>query len=313
MREGRVPRPVVSQNGGVCKRPAGARRSNWTRHGNLTIHSYLGGRSNLVRRRDQTGGSNRGRGQESLLLLPPLLLLLLLLLMLLLPTRACVKCVETKARLGSKGGKRRVSDTVNTNRRLTRGLNPHTYLLGLLQGEGLLLLLLLLLLVLLLLLLLLGQVPRRCPTRRGRQTRRWLTSPGVASTGGRSGVTGRCTRRLSWSCTPAATSRHATPTTSAANASTAAATCTLTAPLATSTSRPRRSRNSSCGHVSSSSGERGCKGGQLRDSAPVELWRGHSTRGGGYGAEVALDVLERRLKDLDSELTRVLQKKRVTD
>ncbi|CAI7788718.1 unnamed protein product [Closterium sp. NIES-54] len=187
-------------------------------------------------------------------------------------------------------------------------------MLGLLQGEGLLLLLLLLLLlVLLLLLLLLGQVPRRCPTRRGRQTRRWLTSPGVASTGGRSGVTGRCTRRLSWSCTPAATSRHATPTTSAANASTAAATCTLTAPLATSTSRPRRSRNSSCGHVSSSSGERGCKGGQLRDSAPMELWRGHSTRGGGYGAEVALDVLERRLKDLDSELTRVLQKKRVTD
>ncbi|CAI7774432.1 unnamed protein product [Closterium sp. NIES-53] len=31
-------------------------------------------------------------------------------------------------------------------------------------------------------------------------------------------------------------------------------------------------------------------------------WRGHSTRGGGYRSEVALDVLEGRLKDLDSEL-----------
>ncbi|CAI7881208.1 unnamed protein product [Closterium sp. NIES-53] len=154
-------------------------------------------------------------------------------------------------------GARRVN---NTSLRLTLSWSQNLLLplllLGLLQGEGLL--------------LPLGQVPRRCPARRSRQTRRWLTSPGVASTGCSSGVTGRCTRRLSWSCTPAATSRHATPTTSAANASTASATYTLTTPLATSTSRPRRSRNSSCSHVSSSSGERGCKGGQLRDSAPVE-------------------------------------------
>ncbi|CAI7889545.1 unnamed protein product [Closterium sp. NIES-54] len=87
---------------------------------------------------------------------------------------------------------------------------------GLLQGEGLLLL------------LPLGQVPRRCSTHRGRQTRRWLTSPVVASTSCSSGVTGRCTRGLSRPCTPATTSRHATPATSAGNASTAAAACTLT-------------------------------------------------------------------------------------
>ncbi|CAI7811489.1 unnamed protein product [Closterium sp. NIES-54] len=41
---------------------------------------------------------------------------------------------------------------------------------------------------------------------------------------------------------------------------------------------------------------------ELRDSSPVKQWRGHSTRGGGYRSEVALDVLEGRLKDLDSEL-----------
>ncbi|CAI7860796.1 unnamed protein product, partial [Closterium sp. NIES-54] len=97
-------------------------------------------------------------------------------------------------------------------------------------------------------------VPRRCSTRRGRQTRRWLTSPGVASTSCSSGVTGRCTRGLSRPCTPTATSRHATLTTSAGNASTTAAACTLTAPLATPTPRTRRSRNSSSGHVSGGSG-----------------------------------------------------------
>ncbi|CAI7842935.1 unnamed protein product, partial [Closterium sp. NIES-53] len=37
------------------------------------------------------------------------------------------------------------------------------------------------------------------------------------------------------------------------------------------------------------------------------------TRGGSYRTKVALDVLECRLKDLDSQLTRVLQQKRVTN
>lgn len=45
----------------------------------------------------------------------------------------------------------------------------------------------------------------------------------------------------------------------------------------------------------------------------MEEWGGHSTRGGSYRAKVALDVLECRLKDLDSQLTRVLQQKRVTN
>ncbi|CAI7844687.1 unnamed protein product, partial [Closterium sp. NIES-53] len=129
----------------------------------------------------------------------------------------------------------------------------------------------------------------------GWQTSKWLTNPCVISTSCSRGVTGRCTRRSSSACTPAAATRHVTPTASA---------CNLTAPLATPTPRPRRSHNSSCGHVSSGSGEGGNKGGQLRNSAPVEEWRGHNTRGRGYQAEVALDVLEGRLEDLDSELAR---------
>ncbi|CAI7866044.1 unnamed protein product [Closterium sp. NIES-54] len=61
------------------------------------------------------------------------------------------------------------------------------------------------------------------------------------------------------------------------------------------------------------SGEGGSKDGQLWDSAPVEQWRVHNIRGRGYRAEVALDVLEGRLKDLHSELDRVLQEKRITN
>ncbi|CAI7751228.1 unnamed protein product [Closterium sp. NIES-54] len=148
-------------------------------------------------------------------------------------------------------------------------------------------------------------VPRHCSTPCGWLTSRWLTSTGVTSTSCSRGVTGRCTRRSSSPCTPAAAARHVNPTASAASAR------TLTALPATPTPRPQRSRKSSCGHVSSGSAEGGSKGGQLRDSAPVEQWRGHNTRGRGYQAEVALDVLEGRLKDLDSELDRVLQKKRV--
>ncbi|CAI7857800.1 unnamed protein product [Closterium sp. NIES-54] len=110
----------------------------------------------------------------------------------------------------------------------------------------------------------------------GWQTSKWLTNPCVISTSCSRGVTGRCTRRSSSACTPAAATRHVTPTASA---------CNLTAPPATPTPRPRRSHNSSCGHVSSGSGEGGNKGGQLRNSAPVEEWRGHNTRGRGYQAE----------------------------
>ncbi|CAI7856147.1 unnamed protein product [Closterium sp. NIES-54] len=93
-----------------------------------------------------------------------------------------------------------------------------------------------------LLLLSSSQVPCRCSTPCGWQTSRWLTNPGVTSTSCSRGVTGRCTRRSSSACTPAAVARHVTPTTSAVSA------CTLTAPPATPTPRPRRSRNSSCGH-----------------------------------------------------------------
>ncbi|CAI7881199.1 unnamed protein product [Closterium sp. NIES-54] len=70
--------------------------------------------------------------------------------------------------------------------------------------------------------------------------------------------------------TPATATRHATSATSAASPASAAFARTLTAPPATPTPRPRRSRNTSCGHVSSGSGKGGSKGGHLRDSAPVK-------------------------------------------
>ncbi|CAI7848266.1 unnamed protein product, partial [Closterium sp. NIES-53] len=66
-------------------------------------------------------------------------------------------------------------------------------------------------------------------------TSRWLTNQGVTSTICSRGVTGRCTRRSSSACTPAAATRHVTPTASAASDR------TLTAPPATPTPRPRRS------------------------------------------------------------------------
>ncbi|CAI7865983.1 unnamed protein product, partial [Closterium sp. NIES-54] len=90
----------------------------------------------------------------------------------------------------------------------------------------------------LLLLLTSSQVPRHCSTPCGWQTSRWLTNPSVTSTSCSRGVTGSCTRRSSSACTPATTTRHVTPTTSAASAR------TLTAPPAT----PTPSRNTSCGH-----------------------------------------------------------------
>ncbi|CAI7767728.1 unnamed protein product, partial [Closterium sp. NIES-54] len=84
-----------------------------------------------------------------------------------------------------------------------------------------------------------------------RQSSRRLTSLSITSTNYSRGLTRRCTRCSSYSCTPATTTRHATSATSAASAR------TLTAPPATRTLRPRIIRNSSYGHVCSGSGEGG--------------------------------------------------------
>ncbi|CAI7769879.1 unnamed protein product [Closterium sp. NIES-54] len=94
-------------------------------------------------------------------------------------------------------------------------------------------------------------VPSRHSSTCSWWTSRCLTNPSVTSTSCSRGVTSRCTSGSSNLCTPATTARHATFAASATSAR------TMTAPPATPTPRPQRSRNSSCGHVSSGSGEGG--------------------------------------------------------